>query len=117
MHGTRRACVYIFWLCRAAGGVWTRRGLRAALFALALVAAMAFLPRLVRRLKGPRFTEAASLRTRMAGGEKILVIDVRTAQEFSGQLGHIPGAVNIPIAELPDRIQELKNTKVPILAV
>jgi 3-mercaptopyruvate sulfurtransferase SseA len=47
----------------------------------------------------------------------ILVIDVRTAQEFSGQLGHIPGAVNIPIAELPDRIQELKNTKVPILAV
>jgi uncharacterized membrane protein YdjX (TVP38/TMEM64 family) len=91
--------------------------LRAALFALALVAAVAFLPRLVRRLKGPRFTEAASLRTRMAGGEKILVIDVRTAQEFSGQLGHIPGAVNIPIAELPDRLQELKNTKVPILAV
>jgi uncharacterized membrane protein YdjX (TVP38/TMEM64 family) len=68
-------------LCRAPGAlVYTYFGyvgrqavsgqagaLRAALFALALVAAVAFLPRLARGFKGPRFTQAASLRTRLAG--------------------------------------------------
>ncbi len=36
----------------------------------------------------------------------VTVIDVRPADEFA--LGHLPGAINIPLAELESRIEALK---------
>jgi rhodanese-related sulfurtransferase len=35
------------------------------------------------------------------------VVDVRGADEFTGSLGHIAGARNIPVAELNQRLPEL----------
>ena len=35
-----------------------------------------------------------------------IVIDVRTREEFSG--GHVAGSVNIPLQEIPERLDELK---------
>ena len=82
-----------------------------ALLALALLAAGAFLPRLIRRLKGLRFTDAATLKDRLEAGEKITLIDVRTADEFRGPLGHVAGAINIPIADLSGKIRDLTRIK------
>lgn len=42
------------------------------------------------------------------------VVDVRTPLEFSGQ--HVPGAINIPLDELPGRINECKKMQKPIVA-
>ena len=81
------------------------------LFALALLAAVALLPRLVRRLKGRHFTEAATLKRRLGGGEEVALVDARTHAEFHGPLGHIAGAINIPIAELSAKIGELSEIK------
>jgi hypothetical protein len=81
------------------------------LFALALLAAVALLPRLVRRLKGQRFTDAATLKRRLEGGEEVALVDARTPDEFHGPLGHIAGAINIPIAELSAKIGELSEIK------
>jgi uncharacterized membrane protein YdjX (TVP38/TMEM64 family) len=88
-----------------------------ALLALALLAAVAFLPRLIRRLKGPRFIEAAELKHRLEGGEKVALVDVRTAEEFRGPLGHIAAAINIPIDELSGRLGKLKATREPIVTI
>ena len=41
----------------------------------------------------------------MDQGRGSLVLDVRSPEEYAS--GHVPGAVNIPYAELPDRISEL----------
>ena len=41
--------------------------------------------------------------------ERPFLLDVRTSQEFSG--GHIPGAVNIPVDELRQRLEELPDGK------
>jgi len=41
--------------------------------------------------------------------ERPFVLDVRTAQEFDG--GHIPGAVNIPVDELRNRLSELPRDR------
>ncbi len=41
----------------------------------------------------------------------ILLLDVRTVTEFDGPLGHIAGAVLIPIQELEERIDELNEHK------
>jgi len=37
----------------------------------------------------------------------IALIDVRSEEEFSSQLGHIPGAVNIPVGDLAAEIKAL----------
>jgi uncharacterized membrane protein YdjX (TVP38/TMEM64 family) len=89
-----------------------------ALLALALLAAVAFLPRLVRRVKGQRFTDPATLKRRLESGEEVVLIDVRTADEFRGPLGHIAGASNITIVELSVKIRELTEIKrQPIITI
>lgn len=42
---------------------------------------------------------------------EIVVLDVRTPAELEGNLGRIDKAINIPIQELPNRINELKPYK------
>ena len=42
-----------------------------------------------------------------------VVIDVRTPEEFRG--GHFSGSLNMPLMELPDRIDELKEMNAPLI--
>jgi uncharacterized membrane protein YdjX (TVP38/TMEM64 family) len=92
--------------------------IRKALVALALFAAVAFIPRLVRRMRGPRFIDPPTLKTRLESGGEMTLIDVRSAEEFRGPLGHIAGARNIPIAELSAKIRELTQLKrKPIIVI
>jgi len=84
---------------------------RKGLLALALLAAVAFLPGLVRRIRRQRFTDPATLQRRLRNGEQMALIDVRSAEEFQGPLGHIAGAINIPVAELSGKIRELTDLR------
>lgn len=99
-----------------------------ALIALALVAAVAFLPRLVRRLRagkagdaalmpGPGDLTAAELARRLACRDAIPVLDVRPAAAYGGELGHIAGSLNIPLEQLPLRLPELERFRDSPLAV
>lgn len=45
--------------------------------------------------------------------KKGTIIDVRTPQEFSG--GNVTGSINIPLQEIPKRIEELKDFKAPLV--
>lgn len=38
-----------------------------------------------------------------------LIVDVRTPQEFAG--GHAKGAINIPLDQIPNSLQQLKDKK------
>lgn len=49
----------------------------------------------------------STLKQRLDDGEDILVLDVRSPDEFVGEQGHIKGALNIPLDVLPDRLSEL----------
>ncbi len=40
-----------------------------------------------------------------------IILDVRTEEEFYGPLGHIEGAMLIPIDDLADRLNELDSVK------
>lgn len=50
-----------------------------------------------------------------ANRDAVQVLDVREPSEFTGPLGHIAGAVLIPLGELPDRASELSKEKPVIL--
>jgi uncharacterized membrane protein YdjX (TVP38/TMEM64 family) len=91
--------------------------IRNGLIALGLLAAVVFLPRLIRRLRSSRFIEVATLKQQLELGEKAALIDVRTAEEFGGPLGHIAGSINIPIAEISRRLGELIKIKGPIITI
>lgn len=41
------------------------------------------------------------------------VLDVRTPAEFMG--GHVAGSINIPVQELPERMEEVKALKSPLV--
>ena len=41
------------------------------------------------------------------------IVDVRSPGEFMG--GHVTGSVNIPLIEVPYRMEELKKLKVPLI--
>lgn len=41
------------------------------------------------------------------------IIDVRSYAEFMG--GHVVDSINIPLNEIPQRIEELKNIKAPLI--
>jgi rhodanese-related sulfurtransferase len=46
----------------------------------------------------------------------VQIVDVREPEEFTGPLGHIGGAVLIPLGTLPERVGELSKDK-PVVAV
>jgi rhodanese-related sulfurtransferase len=52
-----------------------------------------------------------ALERRIAGGEALTILDVRGPDEYHGPLGHIQGSLNIPLAELPARLGELRELK------
>lgn len=77
------------------------------LLAIALLAAVAFLPRLITRLRRGPMLEIDTLRERLLRGEDVAVLDVRSREEYEGELGHIAGARNLPVDELARRVEEL----------
>jgi uncharacterized membrane protein YdjX (TVP38/TMEM64 family)/rhodanese-related sulfurtransferase len=94
----------------AAGG---EAGIRNLLFALALLALVAFLPRLLRRLRqtGAKWIDVHELHNQLARDRELLLIDVRGPEEFNGSLGHIPDARNIPLSDLPAHLEELGSSQ------
>lgn len=90
-----------------------------ALLGLGLLALVAFLPRLIKRLrkKLALMLSAAELKQRLDKGEDVLVLDVRSAEEYVGDLGHITGSINISTEDLSRRLNELKAYKKRFIVV
>lgn len=85
---------------------------RTIVIALALVSAMAFLPRWVRKLRSQQpMPNVDALKRQLDVGEDVLVLDVRGGNEFNDPGGHIAGAQNFPLEELPNRLAELEGRK------
>src|SRR5215472_9013277 len=78
---------------------------------------LAALTRLFRRVPEPAWLDVAALRRRLAAAPAPLVVDVRGRDEFDGPLGHIEGARNIPLAELPAQRAELAGAGRPVVLV
>jgi uncharacterized membrane protein YdjX (TVP38/TMEM64 family)/rhodanese-related sulfurtransferase len=78
------------------------------LIALALLAVVAFLPRLIGNIRRGPTIDIPELKARIENNGA-LVLDVRTAEDFVGEQGYIDSAVNIAVEELPDRMDELTD--------
>src|SRR3954447_5532285 len=65
----------------------------------------------------PAWIEVAALRDRLGRGEQPLILDVRGPDEFDGPLGHIDGARNVPLPELPRHLPEIGRETGPVIVV
>ena len=61
--------------------------------------------------------EPAALTTRLEQDDALLIIDVRGPDEFTGPLGHIREAANIPLTELPAHLPALARENRSIVVV
>ena len=57
-----------------------------------------------------RSISVAELRSLLRENLNATIIDVRTLGEFNGPLGHIDGAISIPLSEISNSIINLKST-------
>jgi uncharacterized membrane protein YdjX (TVP38/TMEM64 family)/rhodanese-related sulfurtransferase len=94
-------------------------GVRYGLLGLGVLAMIAFVPRLFRRLRSNQaaWIESAELQRRLIAGDSLVIVDVRQPEEFTAPPGHLPGAVNVPLAELQNRMPDLATHKRPIIVV
>ena len=79
----------------------------------------AFLSRLFRRPRedAPVWIEVGELQRRLAAGDAVVVVDVRQPEEFTAPPGHLPGAVNVPLADLSGRAGEFAARREPVVLV
>lgn len=80
-----------------------------AMLALALLAIVSFLPRLIGKLRSKPMLTIAELKQKLDAGEDVLVLDVRTKGDYAGEQGHITGSMLLPLKELETRIHELDD--------
>ncbi len=83
--------------------------IRKVLLALALLALVAFLPSLIGKLRRGAMIDIADLKQRLDAGADVLVLDVRTAQDFVGEQGHIATVTHIPLEELAERLEDISE--------
>lgn len=85
--------------------------IRYGLLSLGLLVAIAFVPRLLARFRAaaPLWIEVEELRDLMAKDDRPLLLDVRNPEEFNGPMGHIEGALNVPLSQLDLRLSDLKD--------
>ena len=62
---------------------------------------MRVMPRL---MAGVPFVEPRAINDLMESGKELVIIDVRTKDEFNGPLGHVRGALNLAGMELDNRL-------------
>lgn len=73
-------------------------------FTVALIVGLALLARAVARLWARPAMSALELKRLLDERADILVVDVRTAEDFIGEQGHIAAATNIPLEALKSRL-------------
>jgi rhodanese-related sulfurtransferase len=93
--------------------------LRYGLLGLGVLVMIAFLPRLFRRFraKEPTWIETVELQHQLSTGAPVVIVDVRQPEEFASPPGHLPGAINVPLAELARHTGDLTARRQPIVIV
>lgn len=77
------------------------------MLATALLAVVGFLPSLIGRLRRKPMMDVQSLKNKLDNNDDVLLLDVRSAEDYVGEQGHINGSVLIPLEELEGRMSEI----------
>lgn len=79
------------------------------MLALALLAIVGFLPSLIGRLRRGPMMDVENVKQKLDAGEDVLLLDVRSEDDYGGEQGHVKGSVLIPVEELSKRLSEIES--------
>lgn len=79
------------------------------MLAFALLAIVGFLPSLIGRLRRGPMMEVENVKQKLDTGEDVLLLDVRSAEDYVGEQGHVKGSLLIPLEELSTRLSEIEK--------
>lgn len=68
-------------------------------------------------LKSPPVISAQAARELIARDSTVVLLDVRTGEEFRGPLGHLPAAIRVPVDSLAQALDQLESLKGRTLVV
>jgi len=80
-----------------------------AMVGIALLAVVSFLPSLVAKLRAKPMISVDEVKQKLEAGEDVLLLDVRTAEDYMGEQGYVNGSVLIPVEELKSRVSEIER--------
>jgi hypothetical protein len=114
-----RTCTRDVWDCLGCVGREAVTGgfdlLAEAVLGAGLFAALILLSSFVRRSRPSAAIAPGELEERLSRLDPPLVLDVRTADEYAGELGHIEGALLIPVGDLEARLEEIASDRTRLL--
>ena len=87
------------------------------LLAIALLAVVGFLPKFIGRMRRGPTLSVEELKQKLDNKEDIMLLDVRTANEFCGEQGHISSAVNVALEALPACMGRLSDYTEKTIAI
>jgi uncharacterized membrane protein YdjX (TVP38/TMEM64 family)/rhodanese-related sulfurtransferase len=79
------------------------------LLALALLAMVAFLPRLIQKMRGSSHVTIEQLRERIEKGEQLLILDIRSDEEYQSEKELVASAIHIPVDEVAIRLFRIES--------
>ena len=79
------------------------------MLAFALLAIVGFLPSLIGRLRRGPMMDVENVKQKLDTGEDVLLLDVRSAEDYVGEQGHVKGSLLIPLEELNTRLSEIES--------
>ena len=79
------------------------------MLALALLGLVAFLPKIIGSIRKGAMLNVSVLKQRIDLGDDILLLNVRTAEDYNGEQGHVAGSTLLPLEELEQRIDEISD--------
>ncbi len=89
-----------------------------AMLALALLALVGFLPRIIGHFRIGPTLNVTDLHDLLESNAGLVLLDVRSRDDYQGELGHVKNAINIPLEELEARSAELSSyTESPVALI
>lgn len=79
------------------------------MLALALLGIVGFLPSLIGRLRRGSMIDIENVKQKLDTGEDVLLLDVRSAEDYVGEQGHVKESLLIPLEELNTRLSEIEK--------
>ncbi len=80
-----------------------------AMLGIALLAVVGFLPSLIAKLREKPMISVDEVKRKLDAKDDFLILDVRSAEDYNGEQGHIVGSLLVPLEELSNRINELAD--------
>jgi len=76
---------------------------------IALLAIVGFLPSLINKFRAKPMISVEEVKQKLDAGDDVLLLDVRSANDYVGEQGHVNGSFLMPLEELANNLEIIEK--------